>query len=72
MDIEFLLRAKVIYDTPVKGRTYHRRQLEIQLPEEFKDWEIVPTFPSYGGEAFLNDAVLRVNIRKLKDGDKNV
>ena len=67
MDIEFLVRAKVIYDAPVKGRTYHRKQLVIFLPEDFKDWQLVPVYP-HGGEVTLAGTVLRANIRKPKEG----
>ena len=65
MDIEFLLRAKVVYDSPVKGRTYHRKQLVIFLPEDFKDWQLVPVWPR-GGEVSLAGTVLRANMRKPK------
>jgi hypothetical protein len=66
MDEEYVIKMKVL---PAKGITYHRLQLEIELPEAFKEWGIVPAF-LYGSEASMYAGRLVVNIRKPKQGGK--
>lgn len=62
MDEEYTVKMKVI---PAKGRTYRRLRLTIELPEELKEWGIVPAF-LYGAEATMHSGELYVNIRKAK------
>ena len=66
MDEEYTVRMKVDADA-VKGRTYHRLVLEIELPEELHDYRIVPAFV-YGSLAYGYQGKLFVHVRKLKKG----
>jgi len=49
----------------VKGRKYKRLVLEIELPEELRDYTIVPAFV-YGSMAYAYDGKIWVHVRKLK------
>ena len=62
MDEEYTVKMKVL---PAKGRKYHRLRLEIELPEELKEWGIVPAY-LFGAEASIFLGELLVSIRKPK------
>ena len=63
--IEHSVKLRII--TNKRGRKYHRLEVEIELPAELKDWQLVPSF-LYGVEAskYPNEQ-LTVPMRKRKD-----
>lgn len=66
MDEEYIVKMKVL---PARGITYHRLQLEIELPKAFEGWSVVPAF-LYGFEVSMYAGMLVINIRKSKRGGK--
>ena len=51
-----------------KGRIFHRKVLVIEIPEELKDFHLVPAFGSDGSKVYENidDNTFRVHMRKVK------
>lgn len=65
---EYTVKLRIVPNN--RGRKYDRVEVEIELPDELKDWYLVPAFLAGYEISKYPAESLMIPMRKIKPGDR--